>query len=68
MDTKEKLKHLLRRFGLGAGRLEVEKYSKYGLDGAIERLIHYEKVEEPFEISPWEFVIQTMKNKNYEKL
>lgn len=58
MDTKEKIAHLLRRFGLGAGRIEVERYSKYGLDGTIERLIHYEKIEEPFEISPWEFVIQ----------
>ncbi|MCK6632485.1 MAG: DUF1800 domain-containing protein [Fimbriimonadaceae bacterium] len=55
MDERAKIKHLLRRFGFGAGKWEVESYLPLGLDGAIERLIEYEKVDERFPVSPWEF-------------
>lgn len=43
MTTREQVAHLLRRFGFGASRAEVEFYEKLGVDGTIERLIHYEK-------------------------
>lgn len=58
MNDEAKIRHLLRRFGLGASRSELREYLPLGLDGAIERLIEYEKVEEGFSISPWEFCFE----------
>lgn len=43
MTTREQVAHLLRRFGFGASRAEVQFYEKLGVDGTIERLINYEK-------------------------
>ncbi len=54
MNEREKIAHLLRRFGLGAGKFELDEYVKLGLDGAIQKLIYYETVDEQFPISPWE--------------
>ena len=54
MNDQAKIAHLLRRFGLGAGKVEVDEYAKLGLDGAIDRLINYDQVDEGFPISPWE--------------
>lgn len=54
MDEREKIAHLLRRFGLGAGKYELDEYAKLGLEGAIDRLINYDKVDEQFPIDPWE--------------
>ncbi|MEZ5163809.1 MAG: hypothetical protein R2688_08675 [Fimbriimonadaceae bacterium] len=42
---KEKIAHLLRRFGFGASEAEMEYYSQGGLKGAIDKLINWEKVE-----------------------
>lgn len=55
MTTRDKIAHLLRRFGLGASRAELEFYEQLGLDGAIERLIEYQKYDEGFPVSVWEF-------------
>jgi uncharacterized protein (DUF1800 family) len=55
MNEREKIAHLLRRFGLGAGLTELNIYEKLGVKGTIDRLIDYEKVEENFPVSPWEF-------------
>lgn len=54
MNEREKVAHLLRRFGLGAGKYEVDEYAKLGLEGAINRLIDYDKVDEQFPVDPWE--------------
>lgn len=54
MTEREKIAHLLRRFGLGAGKYEVDAYMPLGVAGALDRLIDYEKVDEQFPISPWE--------------
>lgn len=54
MNEREKIAHLLRRFGLGAGKTEVDAYLPLGVDGAIERLIDYDKVDEGFPVDPWE--------------
>lgn len=54
MTERDKIAHLLRRFGLGAGKYEVDQYAKLGLEGAIDRLINYDKVDEQFPIDPWE--------------
>ncbi len=55
MTEREKIAHLLRRFGLGAGQVEVDKYFPLGVEGATERLINYDQVDEQFDVTPWEF-------------
>ncbi|HLK16322.1 MAG TPA: DUF1800 domain-containing protein [Fimbriimonadaceae bacterium] len=56
MTEREKIAHLLRRFGFGAGQAEVDRYMPLGVNGALDRLINYEKVDEQFTIPPWQFV------------
>lgn len=58
MTQREQVAHLLRRFGLGAGKLALDEYERLGRDGAIERLIEYDKVDEGFPVSPWEFAAE----------
>lgn len=53
--NKEKVAHLLRRFGLGATYEEVESYSRLDFDNALIRLLHYEGVDEDYNVSPWSF-------------
>jgi uncharacterized protein (DUF1800 family) len=48
---REKVAHLLRRFGLGASEAELEYYGEAGLKGAIDRLLNPDSVEEA-EIPP----------------
>ena len=43
---RERIAHLLRRFGLGASEAEMDYYGQDGLKGAIQKLLEYEKVEE----------------------
>ncbi|MBI5708559.1 MAG: DUF1800 domain-containing protein [Armatimonadetes bacterium] len=45
---REKVAHLLRRFGLGASEAEVDYYGNGGLKRAIDRLLDYESVDEHF--------------------
>lgn len=51
---REKIAHLLRRFGLGASEAEIDYYGKDGLKGAIDKLLDFESTEEPFKQSPEE--------------
>ncbi len=46
---REKCAHLLRRFGLGASEAELDYYLQGGLSGAIEKLLNYESVKEPYD-------------------
>lgn len=46
LTERDKVKHLLRRFGLGASELEVAYYGEHGLKGAIDRLLDFESVPE----------------------
>ena len=46
MNDREKIAHLLRRFGLGAGKFEVDEYAKFGVEGTIDRLINYDQVDD----------------------
>ncbi len=55
MTEREKIAHLLRRFGLGASEAEVEYYGKDGLKGAIDKLLNYESTPNNFEIDPAAF-------------
>ena len=56
---RDKAAHLLRRFGLGASEAELDYYLKDGLNGAIDRLLQYEKVDEGFNVE-----IDAMANQN----
>lgn len=58
MDTREKIAHLYRRFGLGASRKEVDEGEKRGLHPTIDLLIDYDKVKDDFTVSPWEFIFR----------
>lgn len=49
---KQKVAHLLRRFGLGASEAELDYYGKDGLSGAIQRLLDYKSLEESFVADP----------------
>ena len=57
VSQRDKVTHLLNRFGLGASEPEVEEYSALGLDGAIDKLVNYDKIKPShMEAQPWEFV------------
>lgn len=61
MTEREKVAHILRRLGLGAGRYELAKYEKLGVEGTLSRLLDFEKVDEGFPVSPWSFAVQSDK-------
>jgi uncharacterized protein (DUF1800 family) len=58
MNSRQKTAHLLRRFGLGASKAELDLYEPLGVEAALERLLNYEKVDEGFPVSPWEFCFE----------
>lgn len=53
---RDKVAHLLRRFGLGASEAEVDYYAEGGYKAAVDRLLGYGKVDEGFTLD-----ITTMK-------
>jgi uncharacterized protein (DUF1800 family) len=55
VTEREKIAHLLRRFGLGASEAEMTYYSKNGLSGAIDALLNYESVPDICAIDPMSF-------------
>jgi len=55
MTLRQKLLHVHNRLGFGATPAELDLDEKLGLDTTLERLIDYEKVNEDFAVSPWEF-------------
>lgn len=58
MNSRQKTAHLLRRFGLGASKAELDIYEPLGIDGAIEKLINYEQTPDNVPVSPWEFCFE----------
>jgi uncharacterized protein (DUF1800 family) len=64
MTTREKVAHLLRRFGLGVTRAELDRLEPLGVQGALGHLLDYEKTDEGFPVSPWEFSLQNDENIN----
>ena len=54
MTEREKVAHLLRRFGLGATDREMSFCEPLGVDGTLEYLFEYERAEETIPISAWE--------------
>ena len=65
MTDREKITHLLRRFGMGAGTLEMAKYEPLGVQGTLDRLLNFEKVDEAFPIGPWEIAFEKDKTDVY---
>ena len=63
LTTREKVAHLLRRFGLGASHQELDSYTRLGVDGALNKLLHYEGVEETFNVGPWSYAFDTSPQK-----
>lgn len=53
MNNRQKIAHLLRRFGLGASQAELDFYEPLGVEGTIDRLINFEKTPDAFNISAW---------------
>ena len=43
---------------MGAGSLEMAKYEPLGVQGTLDRLFDYEKVDEAFPIGPWEIAFE----------
>jgi uncharacterized protein (DUF1800 family) len=64
MTTREKVAHLLRRFGLGATQAELDRLEYLGVPGAIDALLDYEKTPDDFSVSVWEFVVGNDENIN----
>lgn len=56
MNDRVRIAHLLRRFGMGAGKTEVDLFAPLGVDGAISRLINYDGIDEKFPVTAWEFM------------
>lgn len=46
VSEREKIAHLLRRFGLGASENEIDFYGQKGLKGAIDKLLDFENTPE----------------------
>ena len=64
-SDRERCAHLLRRFGLGASEAEVDYYLQSGgMNGAIERLLNYESVNEGFTANIRDYINPDPKAKN----
>lgn len=58
MTEREKIAHLLRRFGLGASVSELDALEPRGVREALDDLLDYERVDEAFPVSPWAFCFE----------
>lgn len=56
LSERDKVAHLLRRFGLGASEQEVTFYVRNGLKGAIDQLLDPESIPEVYELGWAELV------------
>jgi uncharacterized protein (DUF1800 family) len=55
MTPREKIAHLLRRFGLGASQAELDLYEPMGPRKAFEVMLDFDAIPENFSVSPWSF-------------
>lgn len=60
---RDKIAHLLRRFGLGASEAEMDYYGQGGLHGAIDKLLNYENTP-----SGVDFSVEKFSNAQNQKL
>lgn len=54
LTKRQKIAHLLRRFGLGATEAELNHLEPMGVDGALDYLLDFEKTDEGFSVDPWQ--------------
>ena len=59
MTLREKISHLHRRLGFGLSHEDLDAQEKLGLTRVVENLIDWEKVDEEFSVSPYEFCWRT---------
>jgi len=52
LTERDRIAHLLRRFGLGASEAEMDFYGRLGWKGAIDALVDYEKTPVNFDVQP----------------
>jgi uncharacterized protein (DUF1800 family) len=48
MTDREKVAHLLRRLGLGAGQAEIDAFAPLGVEGAAAKLLNFQGQDEGF--------------------
>lgn len=65
MTDREKIAHLLRRFGLGATPEEIASCEKLGVEGTLGHLVEYDKIDDGVPISPWEPCFEEGKDEVY---
>ena len=58
LTESQRVCHLMRRFGLGAGRYERQRFEKLGSARALDALLNDDRADEGFDIDPWEFAAQ----------
>ncbi|MCU0316099.1 MAG: DUF1800 domain-containing protein [Fimbriimonadaceae bacterium] len=54
LTEEQRKSHLLRRFGLGAGKTELDSYAGLSSAALLDRLLD-DKTDEAFPITPWQF-------------
>jgi uncharacterized protein (DUF1800 family) len=57
VQNQQRVRHLLRRFGLGAAPKEVRELELLSQDDAFARLLDYNQRTDPYQVSPWEFTV-----------
>ncbi len=65
LTEREKVLHLLRRFGLGATPEELDAGLKLGPEGLLKSLIEYEATDPGLVVSPWEVCFEEGKDEVY---
>lgn len=50
ITDRDRTAHLLRRFGFGASETEIDFYAEGGWEKAVDRLLNYTAIEEPFSL------------------
>jgi uncharacterized protein (DUF1800 family) len=65
MTEREKIAHLLRRLGLGAGEAELRAYEPLGVEGTAGRLLEYQSIDEGFPVTPYEICFEDGKDEVY---
>lgn len=55
---RQRIRHLLRRFGFGASPDEAATIENLGLDEAIRLVVDYGRIKEEFDVDVWPFHIQ----------
>lgn len=64
-DARERIAHLLRRFGLGASMQELDELAPLGWGGALDRILDFSPSDDGFPISPWEICFEEGKDEVY---